>query len=335
MKKFYFVFLIAAILVCIESCDNPQVKHKRPMHEAKRAMYHWKNTCNLSHEETAFLKRHKIGRLYIRFFDVTLENLLDGKGVQAIPTASVRFEDDWRWNYNDLDLPEIVPTVFITPEAVGNIYNNKQTPVIVQKMLERIDNMRSFYNIPKDRINEIQLDCDWTTSTEQAFFRFCKEVRRQMSGKALLSSTIRLHQLQRPAPPVDYGVLMLYNTNNLRDPSVENSILSANDVKPYLRKVHYDLPLDLAYPTFAWDLWFQNGKFCCILRSERQADSLRQAGEMVRHEEVSFDEIMKVKRIVETCLPKPKHNRSIILYHLDRNNIKRYSDHEIETIYSR
>ena len=332
MKNFFFVFLIAAILVGVESCDRPQAKHKRPMHEAKRAMYHWKNVLDLNDEELVFLNEHKINRLYVRFFDVTLDDLQDGKGVQAIPTATVRFEEYWKWKYEFI---EIVPTVFITPEAVGYIINNKQTPVIAQKMLERIENMCSFYDIPKDRIKEIQFDCDWTTSTEKAFFRFCKEVRRQMPGKALLSSTIRLHQLQRPAPPVDYGVLMLYNTNNLRDPSVENSILSANDVKPYLRKVDYDLPLDFAYPAFAWDLWFQNGKFCCILRSESQADSLRQAGEVVRHEEASFDEIMKVKRLVETSLPKPKHNRSTILYHLDMNNIKRYSDHEIETIYSR
>ena len=332
MKKILITCILFTLLtgcvICLRTPDKPQ----RQMHEAKRAMYHWKNVFDLSDEEQEFLKVHKIDRMYVRFFDVTLEDLLDGKGAQAIPTATVRFEEYWRWKYEFI---EIVPTVFITPEAVGNIYNKKQTPVIVQKMLERIDNMCSFYNIPKDKIKEIQLDCDWTTLTEKAFFRFCKEVRRQMPGKALLSSTIRLHQLQRPAPPVDYGVLMLYNTNNLRDPSVENSILSEKDVRPYLRKVHYDLPLDLAYPAFSWDLWFQNGQFRGILRSESQADSLRQAGEMVRHEEVSFDEIMKVKRLVETSLPKAKHNRSTILYHFDRNNIKRYSDHEIETIYSR
>ena len=276
MKNFFSVLLIAAILVGIESCDRPQAKHKRPMPEAKRAMYHWKNVFGLSYEELEFLKEHIIDRLYVRFFDVTLEDLLDGKGVQAIPTATVRFEDDWRWEYNELGLPEIVPTVFITPEAVDNINNKKQTPVIVQKMLERIENICSFYNIPKERVNEIQLDCDWTTSTEKAFFRFCKEVRRQIPDKALLSSTIRLHQLHRPAPPVDYGVLMLYNTNNFRDPSVKNSVLSANDVKPYLRKVDYDLSLDLAYPTFAWDLWFQNGKFRCILRSELHQCALLQ-----------------------------------------------------------
>ena len=293
-------------------------------------MYHWKNTYDLSSEEMEFMEEHNIGRLYVRFFDVTLEDIIDGHGPQPVPTASVVIKNHWYTEF-----PEIVPTIFITPEAIDNIHRRGQTRQIAKKMLERIDNMRSFYDIPIHKVREIQLDCDWTSSTEEAFFTFCSEVRRQMPDTAFLSSTIRLHQLSRHAPPVDYGVLMLYNTNNLRDPSVKNSILSADDVKPYLKKVRYDLPLDIAYPAFAWDLWFHDGKFKGILRSSHQADSLRRAGEKIRHEEVDFDEIMKVKKLVETKLPKSKHERSTILYHLDTVNIKRYTHDEIETIFGR
>ncbi len=294
----------------------------------RRAMYHWKNTYDLSDEEKEFMKAHNIERLYVRFFDVTLEDIIDGHGPQPVPTASVVIKNHWYTEF-----PEIVPTIFITPEAIDNIHRRGQTRQIAKKMLERIDNMRSFYDIPMYKVREIQLDCDWTNSTEEAFFTFCSEVRHQMPDTAYLSSTIRLHQLRRHAPPVDYGVLMLYNTNNLRDPSVKNSILSVDDVKPYLKRVRYDLPLDIAYPAFAWDLWFHDGEFKGILRSSHQADSLRRAGEKVRHEEVDFDEIMKVKKLVETKLPTPEHGRGTILYHLDNKNIKRYSYNEIETIF--
>lgn len=332
MKQHLFICLLTALLVCTIGCDKAEVKPERQMHSRMRAMYHWKNVFDLSKEEVDFLKKHRIERLYVRFFDVTLETLLDGKGPQAIPTATVQF-DTFFWA--DEYPKEVVPTIFITPEAITNIQNKGQGHEIAEKMLERIRNMCSFYFIPWNLVKEIQLDCDWTPSTEKRFFGFCNEVRKLMPDSMLLSSTIRLHQLQRPAPPVDYGVLMLYNTNNLRNPAIKNSILSADDVKLYLKRVKYDLPLDIAYPAFAWDLWFTNGKFQCILRSKHQADSLRQAGETVRHEEVSFDEIMRVKQLVEKHLHRPKHERSTILYHLDKNNIKRYSSHEIESIFSR
>lgn len=305
------------------------------MHEPMRAMYHWKNIFSLDDEEQDFLKKHNVGRLYIRFFDVTLEDLVNGDAPQIVPSATVRFEDTCHWRYDTEDVPEIVPTIFITPEAILSIDNQEQTKTIAKKMLERIDNMCSYYSVPMNKVNEIQLDCDWTMWSEQPFFRFCRAVRKAMPKSWLLSSTIRLHQLRMQEPPVDYGVLMLYNTNNLRNPEVENSILSADDVKPYLKHVKYQLPLDLAYPTFSWDLWFQNGRFRGILRSRCQADSLRQTGEMIRHEEVDYKEIMKVKNLVEARLPNPKHKRSTILYHLDSNNLNKYSYNEIEDIFGR
>ena len=332
MRSSFKISLLAAILVSCISCDKSKEEPIRHMHVAKRAMYHWKNVYDTSDEEIEFIKKHKIERLYIRFFDVTIENLLDGQGPQAIPTATVQFNKSLFWG--EKYPKEIVPTIFITPEAILYIQNKGLGQVTAKKILKRIRNICSYYYISDHNlVKEIQLDCDWTASTEQLFFNFCKEVRYWMPDSMLLSCTIRLHQLRRPEPPVDYGVLMLYNTNNLRDPDVKNSILSAEDVKPYLRKVKYNLPLDLAYPAFAWDLWFQNGKFRGILRSENQADSLRKAGEMIRHEEVGYDEIMNVKKLVEKKLPKSKHVRSTILYHLDENNIKRYSSDEIESFF--
>ncbi len=331
MKKLIFLLYIA---VLTNSCTNTQKSDsgtERHMHVPKRAMYHWKNTLAIDHETEEFLNRHSVGRLYVRFFDVTLEDPRNGGSPEAMPTATISIKSLW-----GVELPEIVPTIFITPEAIGDIYRKGQTRAIAKKMLERIDHMRSFYDIPMHKVCEVQLDCDWTSSTENAFFAFCSEVRRQLPDTACLSSTIRLHQLRRPAPPVDYGVLMLYNTNNLRDPSVENSILSVDDVKSYLSwRTRYDLPLDMAYPIFEWDLWFKDGRFRGILRDKAQADSLRQAGNHVRHESANFEEIRQVKRIVEKHIAKPKHGRSTILYHLDKNDLNRYSDDEIENIFGR
>ena len=47
---------------------------------------------------------------------------------------------------------------------------------------------------------------------------------------SLLSTTIRLHQLSMKVPPVDYGVLMLYNTGHPMKFMERNPILDIRDV---------------------------------------------------------------------------------------------------------
>ena len=114
-----------------------------------------------------------------------------------------------------------------------------------------------------------------------------------------------------PAPPADYGVLMMYNTGDPRNFEQRNPILDIRDVDPYLRYLRgYKLPLAVAYPVYRW----QRNIF----------------GVNVEHT-VEADEILRVKRAVEQRRPQLKQN--IILYHLDKENINRYTKRDYEEIY--
>ena len=100
------------------------------------------------------------------------------------------------------------------------------------------------------------------------------------------------------APPADYGVLMLYNTGNPEKYAERNPILDIRDVMPYISKLDdYALPLAAAYPVFLWQRTIY--------------------GVHVDHW-VEADEILKVKDLT---------------YHLDKENIKRYTSETYETIY--
>ncbi len=70
----------------------------------------------------------------------------------------------------------------------------------------------------------LQIDCDWTTKTAPKYFYFLQQIREKLDAHedggtfaslAMLSATIRLHQVKYPEksgmPPVDKGVLMFYN----------------------------------------------------------------------------------------------------------------------------
>jgi hypothetical protein len=179
-------------------------------------------------------------------------------------------------------------------------------------------------------IREIQLDCDWTESTKESYQKLCQLVKTELATRNIqLSLTIRLHQMQETPPPADRGVLMLYNTGALKNPNTNNSILDIEDIKPYLRKTTYPIPLDYAYPVFSWGVKFNRNKFVSIVSSE---ESLVTDDEHIRYERVTATEILEVKELVELRFGKPA--RANILYHLDTKQLKNYTDDVISQIFN-
>ena len=133
--------------------------------------------------------------------------------------------------------------------------------------------------------------------------------------------------MQETPPPSDRAVLMLDNTGALKDPNTDNSNLFIDDVKPYLHKISYQIPLDYAYPVYGWGVKFNNNKFVSIVSSE---DSLVTNNEHIRYERPTFTELLEGKELVEKCFGKPASGN--ILYHLDASQLKNYSNDEIDKI---
>jgi hypothetical protein len=257
----------------------------------------------------------------LKFFDVSTDNLYDGKGIQPVPIATTIFMDSTKILTDKL--LDIVPVVFVTVEAL------RLKKPLAERIVKRVDDMCRANHIS---YNEIQLDCDWTKETKSLFYSLCQEVKQLLHHKKKgLSATIRLHQLRDTLPDIDYGVLMLYNTESLSNPKVKNSILSSEAVKEYMRHAKSDKHLDFAYPTYEWVLWFQNGKFKGIVNSK---DSFQEKGEL-RYEKSEFSEIMTTKRTLRQELRDINYPSSTIIYHLDSANLSKYSNDEIEKIYSR
>ena len=177
---------------------------------------------------------------------------------------------------------------------------------------------------------EVQLDCDWTRETKPLFFELCHEVRSLLHERRKgLSATIRLHQLRDTLPDIDYGVLMLYNTESLVNPDVRNSILSSDVVREYMRHVETDKHLDFAFPTYQWILWFKDRKFQGILRPGQDTN----VEGYLRYEASLYREIIAAKRAIRPCLKDISYPSSNIIYHLDSANLSRFTDHEISEIY--
>lgn len=285
MKKWTCLVIVLLGLLTI-SCQE-----QRELDEGN-AVYYWRTDFRLDSTERAFLRQYHINKVYCRYFDVVMDTV-QGQGPK--PNATITFSDT---------LPEgieMIPTVYITEDCMHQPHNG-----LAEKIVKRILQMNETNGIRN--VREIQIDCDYTSRSMKTYYQFLSSLRTVPTE---LSTTIRLHQLSMPAPPVDYGVLMIYNTGDPRKWTERNPILDIRDVSPYLKRLDkYPLPLAAAYPVFSW-LRIINGIH-------------------VEHT-VEADEILKVKQAVEQKREGLK--RSIITYHLDKENINRYKPETYEEIY--
>lgn len=342
-----------AILLALGAMSRGCSQIEKPLHREINGIYYWKTSLALSEHDVEFLKSHAVGRMYLRMFDVVYEP--EQMGV-AVPNATIKIPVNSADKLtNDLADVEIVPVVYITLDALKAMQGKEDK--LADNIVTRINNMFAYNKLPP--FDEIQLDCDWTASTRQSFFKLCTRAKDCLKAKGnndiRLSSTIRLHQLGSDPPPVDNGVLMVYNTGNFSDPNTGNSILDPIDVEPYIKHLdNYPLHLDIAYPAYSWQLLFRNRKFMGLTGDlnlndtacfSRQGENLYKAkqniplnqrmlykGDIVRREDISPATLTKVKTMIEKHLGAKPHSN--ILYHLDTKNLSKFTHDEINQIYS-
>ena len=282
------LLIMMFLLLTMTAC---QKQSSRKVLESGNAVYYWRTDLRLDSTERAFMAQYHINKVYCRYFDVVMEESGEPK-----PNATISFSDTLP------DSIEIIPTVYITEECMHETHEG-----LAEKIVKRIRQMNETNEI--SNVREIQIDCDYTSKSRKRYYQFLEEVRKYWG--ATLSTTIRLHQLSMPVPPVDYGALMVYNTGDPRKSEERNPILDYRDVYPYLKHLDgYSLPLAAAYPVFRW-LRMVYG-----VRYEYTAEA---------------EQVLRVKKAMEQ--ERSDLSRLIITYHLDKDNIDRYKPDTYEEIY--
>ena len=282
------LLLMVLLLLAMTACEK---QSSRKTLESGNAVYYWRTDLRLDSTEKTFLAQYHINKVYCRYFDVVMNDSGEPK-----PNATISFSDILP------DSIEIIPTVYITEDCMHQTHEG-----LAEKIVKRIRQMNETNDIPN--VHEIQIDCDYTSKSRKRYYQFLEEVRK-LWGETL-STTIRLHQLAMPAPPVDYGALMIYNTGDPRKWEERNPILDFRDVGPYLRRLDdYPLPLAAAYPVFQWTYTVQG------VRVDRTVEA---------------EVILQVKKAMES--ERDDLSNLIITYHLDKDNIERYKPETYEEIY--
>lgn len=347
MKGYIKLWLIICLLA---SCRQHRVENK-----TDRGFYYWKSVMGLSHAERLALDRLAVNKLYIKCFDV----VWDASHQQPVPVAKILFTDSadtWLSNRHTA----IIPTLFITNECMLLLDSTK-----IASLSNDIHNLLSATvanHFPAQNISEIQIDCDWTAASRDKYFALLRHLQLQpFFRNRVVSATIRLYQckykLKTGVPPVKKGLLMCYNMGNLKSAASSNSIIEAAELEKYISNLQeYPLPLDIALPIFEWKVLFHEGAYKGLIRDLPDSLLLQkgvatqsnntwhilqdtmvngysfQKGDVVRKEDATFDEVMKVTRLL---LPKLTTSRfSVVLYHLDSLTLLKYSTDELEKMFN-
>jgi hypothetical protein len=323
------------------------------------AFYHWQTELNLTTSEANYLDSLKVSKLYVKFFDVDWD---ESRGM-AVPVASVEIGKLGNW--------EIIPCVFITNRTFQNIPADK-----IEWLSVRI--WKKLLELKPANINfqEIQFDCDWTAGTRERYFQFLQVFRKKISDAPTpLSATIRLHQLrdfrETGIPPVDRGMLMLYNTGEVENWAEENSILNLEIAQNYLKNTAqtknrfaplpstlYPLPLDIALPIFSWGVLFRHGSMIRLLHNLR-AEDLQDTTRFLKMSPSRFqvskstyldgyylyeEDQIRTETIDEQLLTRAadlaadhlnKRDRTVAFYYLDTTTIKHFPHAVLEKITDR
>ena len=309
----------------------------------QRSFYYWKTVFQLSPAETQTLQRLSVQNLYTKFFDV----VWDEATASAKPVAKSIFKEAVPANI------VITPVVFVTQEPLQRL-DEKGLDSLANNIASLLSSMSSANKLSLS--NEVQIDCDWTSNTKEAYFYLLQQLKMRPFFQAKsISATVRLHQLkfisQAGVPAVDKGLLMCYNMGNLRYPQTINSIIDESELKKYINNLkNYPLPLDVALPVFDWYVLFEGTKYKGLLRdftlpeaearmrrTDFKADTVIngqsfKGGQWLRHE---MGDAETVKRCAELISQKLKAKElSVILYRLDEEALTKYSLHELESFYN-
>lgn len=298
-----------------------------------RSVYYWSTTFRIDHAKACFIRTHHIRRIYLRYFDVVDAQTDAGSTMSSpMPNATVDFElsdasvDSCRAMHVD-----IIPVVFI----VNSCFRSPQ-PQLAALVFRRIRQMSATNAVAP--VREIQIDCDWTKSTQSAYFSFLSELRQLAHAQHIrLSTTIRLHQLSMPVPPIDRGALMVYNTGDITDLNCRKPILDLRDVKPYLRYLpQYKLPLATAYPVFRMQLLARRGRFLGLIR-QKDEWPIDRAHDSVITRQPEWSDLRDTQQAIEENINNQYTgtSREVILYDLSPYMLNHFKPQDYEEIYCR
>ena len=297
-------FLIVAFFAVVFSACTSKRSHEVDF-------YYWKSKCAIRETERDYFNQLGSKRLFIRLFDVDID------GGRAVPVGQIQgFGKEQLPN----DSTKVIPVVFITNRTFYNYANDTVAERLAYNVSKTIEHIMGSAGVAYD---EIQLDCDWTERTRNAYFHFLEKLAEQSGCD--ISCTLRLHQIhdrrKTGVPPVVRGSLMCYATSNPMEGDTRNSILDMELLKAYTAKVKLVNGLtedDLQTPMFE-----KTGDNLYLVKEDGFLQGLYvNSGFTVKIETITPELLAEAKRYLDRQIDR---DFPWVYFHLSQGYLTRYS----------
>lgn len=338
MKKILFLGMFSLLIF---SC-----KRDNKVKNVEHAFYYWKSGSWIFDDKLdTILKQTKTQKLYIKFFEIENNDLM---GNIPISKNRIRF-------YNK-DI-EVIPTIFIKNDVFL-----KSTLKDLDLLADNVNYLiNKFIKEDFDKevlVKEFQMDCDWTIKSKDNYFYFLRKIKL-ISNKSI-SCTLRLYPYKyrnkMGIPPVNNVMLMCYNLLNPLENPKQNSILDINELSKYLNvSKKYPKHIDIALPIYSWMQLYQNNQFqgviynshSYLIKNMKKIDTLWyeatqdvqtdnnyiRIGDKIKYEQVTKETIDKTITLLKKNLDFDD-TTTIALFHLDDDQLQKYSNEEIISFYT-
>lgn len=339
IKRFSLALGVLSLVFFFSSCHHPK--------KVTTSFYYWKTVYKNNPTEASYLHQFNVHKLYVRIMDINVNE----DGISLVPVSPITFKDKLA------DSIQIIPVVFIVNDILRNITKPQLDDLTVK--------LANFVRVKvqqagKTNFSELQIDCDWTTTTRANYFYLLNRLRSNQSIRnKTLSVTLRLHQLKNQKdsgiPPVNRVILMCYNMGNLRKYGNQNSILDISELKKYTggNIAAYPIPVDVGLPLFKWAVVFRNKKYTGISKKIKFIDLINKnqfifignniykaatdlpeygllKADEVRWEEISVLDLKAAADYLSSSIKTDTTN--IIYFHLDETVIKPYTFSDLQKV---
>lgn len=311
------------------------------------SFYYWHSDSYLKDSEKNCIKKNNTQTLYTKILDIDWSEIYG-----AYPKTTFEYSYLKRGLEYDSIPINLVPVIFLTNRSI-----EKTPDTSIHSLAEKIS--KKTYLICDSSFAEIQLDCDWTASTQKKYFNLLQELKQLLPNKKI-TSTLRLHQFHNPSktgvPPVDEVYLMVYNTGNVKSIEEKNSILNIDEAKKYFQHTtKYPLPLHVALPLYSWGIIFKQNQFFKIsngmdmktvsnpnyfssngnhiyeVKKDTVIDNVYlRIGDKIRIEKAEEEDVIEAAKIFKSAVTA-KENK-IILFELNETELSKYSNNIYEKI---
>lgn len=343
-----YTYLILLFIGLLYSCNYEEIFYVKQQNN--RSIFIDNKTLYINQSDIDLFNELDIGRIYVSIFDVKWDYVHN-----EIPVNILQKESNVPETFDIVPVIKIENLVF---ENLDSIYLDEFS----DKLLYKIGYLYSQI-FPSNELHRIQIDCKWTTETQNSYFYLLKKIKLGLDDSIELAVSLDPYMLFMDeffgVPPADVYMLNYFNFTPLNMLDIDNYIIDNSLTNYYLTNPTFPEKFNLVLPVFSNSISYNKTnpsnyfKYFETLTENSinynpnltklkknifslNDDTVIEGQEVSRYHDfylqtVTLEKLLKAKDIAEKVTAE---DYEIIIFMHQLNSSKLYNNNDLEKIFS-